>query len=66
MRLFNKFEVGYWNVGVIEQPISHIMKGESYSIRWLEHRIVLQIPFCLELIIGIIFPPGVESQDIRV
>ncbi len=37
MKLFDKFKIGYWNVGIIEKSIEDIMNNESYSIRWMKH-----------------------------
>lgn len=35
----NKFLLGVWNVGIIEQPISRIFKDEKIpEIRWMKHK----------------------------
>jgi hypothetical protein len=38
MNLKKKFQIGYWNIGIIEKSIDNIMEGDSYKIRWMKHR----------------------------
>lgn len=39
MGKFNKFLLGVWNVGIIEQPIGRIFKDEKIpEIRWMKHK----------------------------
>lgn len=37
MGLKNKFRVGYWNIGFIENSIEEIIERKSYHIRWVRH-----------------------------
>lgn len=38
MNLKRKFQIGYWNIGIIEKSIDGIMSGKSYEIRWVNHK----------------------------
>lgn len=38
MKLKDKFRLGFWNVGIIENSIDEIMEGEPYTIRWMRHK----------------------------
>ena len=40
MNLKRKFQIGYWNVGIIENCIQDIMEGKQYRIRWVRHRYI--------------------------
>ena len=37
MNLKRKFQIGYWNVGIIENSIQEIMEGKYYNIKWVKH-----------------------------
>lgn len=38
MGILDKFKIGYWNIGIIEHPISDIMEHKPFMIKWLKHR----------------------------
>ena len=38
MRLLDKFKLGYWNIGVIEQSIDSFFAGNEYEFRWKKHQ----------------------------
>lgn len=37
MLFLDKFVLGMWNVGIIEQDISQVMSCENIKIRWMQH-----------------------------
>ena len=37
MGIFQRFLLGVWNIGMIEQSAKELLKGTPYTIRWLKH-----------------------------